>query len=40
MTSGIDFTTGGILRFQEAWVYMYSQGLIRQDTLVPMSWQS
>jgi hypothetical protein len=25
--SGIDFTTGGILRFQEAWVDMYSQGV-------------
>lgn len=25
--SGIDFTTGGILRFQEAWVDMYSQGI-------------
>ncbi|OJA14997.1 hypothetical protein AZE42_07805 [Rhizopogon vesiculosus] len=24
--SGIDFTTGGIQRFQEAWVGMYSQG--------------
>src|SRR5277367_4137853 len=27
--SGIDFTTGGILRFQEAWVDMYSQGVFR-----------
>jgi len=25
--SGVDFTTGGILRFQEAWVGMYSQGV-------------
>jgi hypothetical protein len=25
--SGVDFTTGGILRFQEAWVDMYSQGV-------------
>ncbi|KAL1982735.1 hypothetical protein VTN96DRAFT_917 [Rasamsonia emersonii] len=25
--SGVDFTTGGILRFQEAWVNMYSQGV-------------
>lgn len=25
--SGIDFTTGGIQRFQEAWVDMYSQGV-------------
>jgi hypothetical protein len=25
--SGIDFTTGGIQRFQEAWVGMYSQGV-------------
>lgn len=25
--SGIDFTTGGILRFQEAWVDMYTQGV-------------
>jgi len=23
--SGVDFTTGGILRFEEAWVNMYSQ---------------
>ncbi|KAK9357737.1 Metallo-dependent phosphatase-like protein [Lipomyces starkeyi] len=25
--SGVDFTTGGILRFQAAWVDMYSQGV-------------
>lgn len=25
--SGVDFTTGGIQRFQEAWVGMYSQGV-------------
>lgn len=25
--SGVDFTTGGILRFEEAWVNMYSQGV-------------
>ncbi|KAK9489597.1 Metallo-dependent phosphatase-like protein [Lipomyces doorenjongii] len=25
--SGVDFSTGGILRFQEAWVDMYSQGV-------------
>lgn len=28
--SGVDFTTGGILRFQEAWVDMYSQGVFNQ----------
>jgi tartrate-resistant acid phosphatase type 5 len=27
--SGVDFTTGGILRFQEAWVDMYSQGVFQ-----------
>lgn len=25
--SGVDFTTGGILRFEEAWVNMYTQGV-------------
>lgn len=25
--SGVDFTTGGILRFEEAWVNMYNQGV-------------
>ncbi|EJT96923.1 tartrate-resistant acid phosphatase type 5 precursor [Dacryopinax primogenitus] len=27
--SGVDFTTGGILRFEEAWVNMYAQGVFR-----------
>lgn len=28
--SGIDFTTGGILRFQEAWVDMYKEGIFEE----------
>jgi hypothetical protein len=27
--SGVDFTTSGILRFQAAWVDMYSQGVFK-----------
>jgi hypothetical protein len=29
--SGVDFTTGGIQRFQEAWVAMYSQGVFESS---------
>jgi tartrate-resistant acid phosphatase type 5 len=28
--SGVDFTTSGILRFQAAWVDMYSQGIFKK----------
>lgn len=28
--SGVDFTTSGILRFQAAWVDMYSQGKFKK----------
>jgi tartrate-resistant acid phosphatase type 5 len=28
--SGVDFTTSGILRFQAAWVDMYSQGVFKK----------
>lgn len=27
--SGVDFTTGGVIRFEEAWVNMYSQGVFQ-----------
>lgn len=30
--SGVAFTTGGILRFEEAWVNMYSQGVFEYNT--------
>lgn len=28
--SGVDFTTGGILRFEAAWVNMYTQGVFQK----------